>query len=223
MSDSNAVPWMQIGPKPAEPWAWDRPELRPQLRIGMVLETYDCGYIRVEEITPDGVVSRTPDSDRHLWTWADLQRLECTVVEEGEEEHRPAGGVVVSERGGRLEIPVTRDRSWLNSTRSLPENFDVRLLDAEIAMELLDLIPSAWTGVHLSARAAEGGGEDFQLTFSQAGSTVTVQPSGRLKKALKLLHQLSGRRQVVAWQQLSFTVHRCDAQHLRYEIQFGYS
>lgn len=158
MSDSDAVLWIQFSPKPTRQWAWDRPEFRQQLRIGTVLETYDCGYIRVEEITPDGVVSRAPSSDRHLWTWADLQRLECTVYEESEEEHRPVGSAVVSERGGKLDIHQIRDRSAVNIGRSLAPDSDVRLLDAEIAVELLDVTPSAWPVVHLHVRAVESAG-----------------------------------------------------------------
>jgi hypothetical protein len=223
MSDSDAVPWIQFGPEPTGQWAWDRPEFRQQLRIGTVLETYDCGYIRVEEITPDGVVARAPSSDRHLWTWADLQRLECTVYDESEDEHRPVGGVVVSERGGKLDIHRIRDLSPVNSGRSLAPDFDVRLLDAEIAVELLDVIPSTWPAAHLHVRAV-GNTHDliFELTISKPGSTETVQPNKGLEEALRMLHQLSGRRQEVPWRQLYFAVHRTDVQHCRYEVQFSY-
>ncbi len=223
MSDSDAVSWIQFGPKPTEQWAWGSPELRQQLRVGTILETYDCGYIRVEEITPDGVVSRTLNSDRHLWTWADLQRLECTFYEESEEEHCPFGGIVFSERGGRLDIPPIRAPSGLNRGRSLAPDFDVRLLDTEIVLELLDLIPSTWPEAHLETRAVEDGGQvKLELGISQPGSNDTVQASEQLEEVVTMLHHFSGTRQLVAWKQLHFVIHRSDERSCRYEIQFSY-
>ena len=65
-------------------WDWSRPEVRQQLQIGTILEDYDCGYIRVEGITPEGVVSPTIFEARHLWTWDALQKGEHIIYEQPE-------------------------------------------------------------------------------------------------------------------------------------------
>ena len=74
---------MQSSFPPGHLRAWHDPESRAQLRPGVILETYDCGYILVMEVRPDGVIqgnaatpSSTPAGHEHLWTWNALERLE---------------------------------------------------------------------------------------------------------------------------------------------------
>jgi hypothetical protein len=77
---------MQSGFPPSHLWAWRDPEFRAQLRPRVILETYDCGYILVMEVRPDGVIQgnaaappSAPAGREHLWTWDALERLECII------------------------------------------------------------------------------------------------------------------------------------------------
>lgn len=72
------VPWMQVGPAPTHLWAWDDPDFREQLEVGMILFTYDCAYLGVREIRDDGIV----DTGGTFRTWGQLKRLEATIEEE---------------------------------------------------------------------------------------------------------------------------------------------
>ncbi len=73
-------PWVQIRPSPTHLWDWDDPNLRAQLVVGTILETHDCGYIEVTEITPEGIIDSfdTPQ----LWTWSVLKGMECLIIEQ---------------------------------------------------------------------------------------------------------------------------------------------
>ncbi len=79
MSDG---PRVQIGPG-RHWWDWDDPSLRAELVVGTILETYDCAYIKVKEITPEGIIQDGGILEGpHLWTWSQLKGLECLIVEQ---------------------------------------------------------------------------------------------------------------------------------------------
>lgn len=67
-------------------WDWDSPELRTKLKLGMILETYDCGYLEVQGITEEGILSRSfnldaEDHEPSLWTWEAMKRIQMTIYE----------------------------------------------------------------------------------------------------------------------------------------------
>lgn len=68
---------------------WTRPEVRALLTVGMILEDDDCGYLRVDAITPEGVIAPTIFGPQ-LWTWVDLTRTGCTVWKERESVQSPS-------------------------------------------------------------------------------------------------------------------------------------
>jgi hypothetical protein len=41
--------------------------------------TYDCCYIRVEELVDEGVICRSSRCPRNLWSWETLDRLRCRI------------------------------------------------------------------------------------------------------------------------------------------------
>ena len=77
-SHLESVPWHRTGPDRSHHWAWHSPDLRARIRVGMVLETYDCAYLRVKEIAEEGIVADGIEGP-FLWTWETLERLECTI------------------------------------------------------------------------------------------------------------------------------------------------
>lgn len=63
---------------------WSLPSSRENLRVGDILETYDCGYIAVKDIKPEGVIQGNtaaifPD---HFWTWEKLNFYGCCIIYE---------------------------------------------------------------------------------------------------------------------------------------------
>ncbi len=72
--------WVQIGPAPTHLWDWDDPDLRAELVVGTILDTYDCAYVKVSEITPEGIMdSFTPPQ---FWPWSRLQVMECIIFKQ---------------------------------------------------------------------------------------------------------------------------------------------
>lgn len=83
---SDWVPWAKVGPDRSYLWNWDDENLQKSLKVGMILETYDCGYIRVDEITPEGIVQRESVVGEYTWTWDRLKALECIIYSEAGDE-----------------------------------------------------------------------------------------------------------------------------------------
>jgi len=216
--------WFQVGPPPKHLWAWSRQELRDQLRVGSILMTYDCGYIRVDEITDEGVISRSPFSDRHLWTWAALEGLECIICKPEQVVAADVNGPFLTERGGMIDAHWLENAPALDPEDSLAADFDDTLLNKEIARELLRLAPGSWLEIHLHAHlSAEAKDWSFHLSVETVDGGERVSPSQRLQRLVFALHQLSGRRQGVAWNGLDFVVEVRSESGYRYEAQFSYA
>lgn len=65
---------------------WSLASARDRLRVGDILETYDCGYIAVKEITADGVIQGNTATGfaEHFWTWERLNFYSCCIIYEDE-------------------------------------------------------------------------------------------------------------------------------------------
>jgi hypothetical protein len=73
------------------PGRWASKEMQSRLKVGSLLMTRDCAFIRVEEIVDEGVISRTLSCPRGLWDWAWLDRWDCHISVD--DNPRPEGFV----------------------------------------------------------------------------------------------------------------------------------
>lgn len=85
----------------AKIWARDGERFRNALRPGTVLETYDCGYLTVNAVTPDGVLVDTICAHDRLYDWETLERYDCLVYYQPAEDELPIRTVPkLRSRGG---------------------------------------------------------------------------------------------------------------------------
>jgi hypothetical protein len=55
---------------------WENPEARSELRLGDIVETDDCAYLGVREITEDGIRCQSG----HLWSWSRLNSRQARLM-----------------------------------------------------------------------------------------------------------------------------------------------
>lgn len=192
-------------------------KIRPQLVVGTVLETYDCGYIRVDELVDEGVIAPTFIDPRYLWTWKDLFRLSCIIYEQ------PATGAdaaaekmrwspTVERRGGRVEIspPASSSRSELPAV----------VLDAAVVRSLVRLLSPACQEAELVAGSPDATSE-CTITELDSGSSKSADEELRhhLSKLQKFTSDTQGGR---GWSQLTCRLTREAPQQWRYDLNFEY-
>lgn len=126
-------------------WTTDL-DLRDRLRIGTVLETSDCAYLRVDAITPEGVICPRQWSPGALVSWQELERDGCVIYSQpGDVGHErfqtPLPRLI--QRGGRLAMQVAH-------TTALPKLLGDEALERALARALACSAPPGWERIHLA-------------------------------------------------------------------------
>jgi hypothetical protein len=201
-------------------WNWSDPALRAQLRIGTVLETDDFGYIRVIDVTADGVVSLGGSFPRHLWKWDELTQLKCTIHVQPDE----ASGADtlnwnvsrIGNRGGVLTL------STLAGNDTHP---DVPTVEQALGSELTRLAPPSLMRMELHARvrteaAAEHGSAPLAVSIS-TNTGDHLKPNAATRTLVARLRDFLLECQGSTWTELRFGVWRVDATW-RYNADYEY-
>lgn len=177
-------------------------EWREQLRIGTILETDDFAYIRVDEITPEGVCSRNPYSNRFLWTWTALKKADCIIYSQPES----------SEIG-------------CNEIEYVPPDLPQVDIEDEIANELCRLCPKSWQAIHLDVQVMNPEIQNPQLSLAivnaETGAT-GIHPTTILNDAATLLFQIMAYRQEQGWKSMRFSVKGPHLDKVNYNADFSY-
>jgi hypothetical protein len=187
-------------------------QLQDQVRVGTVLETYDCGYILVEEILPEGVISRTPINPRYLWTWSDLSRLQCIIY------RQPDANENVAESAARWSAQVTESGGVVEDCNTGQDG----LVDVAVAGELRRIVPATWDKIRLQARVVDDsrpfdlnvtGGDDYHNE---------IEATESLRQIVAKHHEFTTQCQAAGWKRMNFTTWRAEAGEWRYDVQLGY-
>jgi len=212
-------------------WATDL-ELRARLRVGTVLETHDCGYLRADAITPEGVICPGLDSPGYLWTWDALQMLECTIYSKpGDPGHEkfetPLPRLV--RRGGRLDLEADGEtsrasrRGGAGPTSGPPKLLRNEDLERALATALARSAPAGWERIILVLAIAWDAEPGYSIvTRAPGGEEEALAPAAEV---LALASALRAEAQLLRGPLCSRIVLQVD--HLgdgdyRYRIQVGY-
>lgn len=199
-----------------ERWNWDRPELRAELRRGTVLETYDCGYIHVEEVTGDGVVSREVFAPHFLWRWDALTRLKCTVYSQPAdgEELRPRSDHIVRELGGRIRPGEQPWAPW-------PDEYNER--NVALVKEMIHAAGDGGGELRVRFEPSRDDGPLAITSASLAGDPTNLGAlEERLLKIAAELRDYGAECQGLAWSRLDGKVVPEEDGSWRYAFDFGY-
>jgi hypothetical protein len=181
-----------------------------QLRIGTVLETYDCGYIVVEGITDEGVIARTLWDPHYLWTWQTLKNLSCLIYEQPAEDANPQQAAArwlprVENRGGDADSKLTGSD---------------REVDSAVACELRRLMPESADRIELEASFDDVG--VLSLTIARPESSPIVANEA-LRDAVFRHHEFTHQCQAIGWGTMHFAVWRSAEGVWRYDVKFTYA
>ncbi len=202
----------------SDKWSWSRPALRAQLRVGTVLETYDCGYIRVDAITDEGIVSCGSQ-----WSWAELTRLECIIYEQPDAPRAAAEAPtmrLIQERGGRISAADLRPATSTSTARMDADRaHDIAIIGALTAQSSTHS-EQIRLGVHASDGRASSG--DEYVLRDTDGLLRPLQPSEALRRAVEEHRAFTGKCQPRTWDELDLTVIGCGGADRRSEVQFAY-
>jgi hypothetical protein len=204
---------------PDNEYDWENPDRRALLRVGTVLETYDCGYIRVEQIVPEGVVSRGVRTPRRLWTWKALKKLECIIY------HQPGDGHTAAEEEKALYLVLKDEYGAIDRTATGTTERTVTDLQEALGRELVDLAPASASELEVRAEVSAANSSDarIELRIVTAGCTPEErEPNASVKSGVLGLRDFMLECQGRTWNGLRFTVTRGASGAWRYHASYTY-
>jgi hypothetical protein len=162
---------------PTYRWTTDL-EARARLRIGTVLETDDCAYLRVDAITPEGVICPNIFSPGALVTWAKLERCECIIYSQpGDPDHEqfqtPLPRLIERSGGLRMEADDQAAPSGPPGAAAVaarpPKLLGDEELERALAGALARSAPAGWERITLEVATVWGSDPEYSIVTSAPG------------------------------------------------------
>lgn len=180
---------------PTYRWTTDL-EARARLQIGTVLETYDCAYLRVDAITPEGVICPNISSPGAIETWADLERCECIIYSQpgdpGHEQFQTPLPRLIR-RGGRLDMEADGDAASSGSPSAAVAARPLKLLGNEaleraLARALARSAPAGWEQISLELAIVWGSDPEYSIvTSAPGGERAALAPTAEVLALMSAL------------------------------------